>query len=92
MGRHEEIATKRGVAVYALNEISSDVVLLLKSEYSERMWFLLHSQLSPILVCAWYRRPDSGKILSITSLRQEYMKFKEDVIGTIIIGDLNVHA
>ena len=43
IGRYEEVATKRGIAVYASTDISSDVVLLLKSSSSERIWLLLHS-------------------------------------------------
>ena len=91
IGRHEEISTQRGIAAFALNAIAPDVILLSKSEITERMWLLIHTQLGAILVCVWYRRPDPGEVHSVISLREEHQKLSKDVIGTLIIGDLNVH-
>ena len=39
VGRHEGAATRRGVAVYAHKAIAPDIVLLMKSPVTERMWF-----------------------------------------------------
>ena len=91
VGRHEEIGTRRGIAAFAANAIAPDVVLLLKSKITERMWLRVHTQIGAILVCVWYRRPNRGEVLSVTSLREEYNLLKGDAIGTMVIGDLNAH-
>jgi len=91
VGRHETASTKRGIAAYALDNIAPDIVLLSKSSDTERMWFLLHSHIGPILLCVWYRRPDKGEIASVVSLREECSCHKSRGLGTIIIGDLNIH-
>jgi hypothetical protein len=49
VGRHESAATRRGIAVYALKELAPDVVLVSKSEDTERMWFVVHTQIG-----AWH--------------------------------------
>ena len=38
IGRHEEVLTKRGVAVYTLSGVAPDIVLLHKSTFSERIF------------------------------------------------------
>ena len=43
VGRHEKSATKRGIAVFAIDGLASDIVLLFKSIDTERMWFVFHS-------------------------------------------------
>ena len=91
IGRHEHASSRRGVAAYAHYTIAPDAVLLKKSADTERMWFLLHTQLGPFLLCCWYRRPDRGETSSITSLRSEYHELKGDCVGTVLVGDLNVH-
>jgi hypothetical protein len=91
VGRHETAKTKRGIAAYALEAIAEDLVLLEKSKVSERMWLLLHTSIGGILLGIWYRRPDRGEVLSISTLWEEYGRLKKESIGTIIVGDLNVH-
>ena len=71
--------------------IATDVVLLGKSDQFERIWALLYTQLGPILLCCWYRRPDNAEVASIQSLRLEYERFKANAIGIVIIGDLNIY-
>ena len=91
IARHDAAASKRGIAVFALKELAPDITLLIKSGNTERMWFLLHTQLGPYLICCWYRRPDRGETGSIMSLRSEYESLKGQAVGTIIVGDLNIH-
>jgi len=91
VGRHESASTRRGIAAFAKDSFASDVVLLEKSSVTERMWLIVHSQLGAILLCVWYRRPNPGEVESITSLRQEYLKNRPGTIGTILVGDLNIH-
>ena len=42
-------------------------------------------------MAVWYRRPEPGEVASIKSLEPELHKFAPDTVGTIILGDLNVH-
>ena len=39
----------------------------------------------------WYRPPAIGEIESIRSLLAEWLQLQDSVIGTIVVGDLNVH-
>ena len=89
--RHAEQPTYRGIAVFAHKKIELDVTLLLKSASAERAWLLLHTDIGPYLLCCWYRRPNYGETDTITSFREEYAQFKDLVMGTIVVGDLNVH-
>ncbi len=91
IGRHEAACNKRGAAVYAHFSIAPDVVLLKKSVAAERLWIVAHTQLGPLLLCSWYRSPCRGETSSISFLRVEYNELKVNVVGTAIIGDLNVH-
>ena len=43
VGRHETASTRRGIAVFAKNGLASDIVLVHKSDLTERMWFILHT-------------------------------------------------
>ena len=52
----------------------------------------MHSDRGPYLVCCWHRPPDPGNTTSIESFEKEYMQHKEGVLGTFVLGDLNVHS
>ena len=91
IGRYEDVSTKRGVAVFALKAVAPDIVVLLKSPASERIWLLLHSHVGPVLLCCWYRRPCRGEVDSVITFRAEYNALKTQALSTIIVGDLNVH-
>ena len=80
-----------GVAVFALDEFADHCVFLEHSPSAERSWHLLHSTLGPILLSAWYRRPDPGEIDTIISFEAEWAQLHSQAIGSIIIGDLNLH-
>jgi len=80
-----------GVVVYACKDISSRIVLLEKSVSSERVWRMLHADTGPYLIGVWYRPPNPGEHDSIRSFEEEWQRLSLDVLGTICIGDLNVH-
>ena len=80
-----------GVAVFALVEKAGSMTELFKSEVSERLWILVHSDLGPYLIGVWYRPPEPGEVESIKELRKEWNDLSRDAIGTIIVGDINVH-
>ena len=65
------------------------VVEVLSSKTSERMWFLVHSDMGPILVCVWYRPPAPGDISSISTFESEFDLLRDDAVGTLVVGDLN---
>ena len=80
-----------GVAVLALENRAASVSELRKSEKSERVWVLVHSDLGPYIVAAWYRPPEQGETASIDSLREEWNELSSEAVGAIITGDMNIH-
>ena len=80
-----------GILVLASTPNALNVTLLKKSEVAERCWCLLHSDRGPLLLCCWYRPPNPGEVDTIISFISEYKQFDSQFIGTLIVGDLNVH-
>ena len=80
-----------GIALFALSAVAQNITLLQHSESYERSWHILHADLGPILFCIWYRPPCSGEVASIASFEVEWARLAPDFIGTIVVGDLNVH-
>jgi hypothetical protein len=80
-----------GVAVFARKNIAHRVSLLAYSKEAERAWLCMHTNRGPYLLCCWYRRPNPGEVASISSFHREYEEHCKDMLGTIIVGDLNVH-
>ncbi len=80
-----------GVAAFARAGFENTIVHIGDSKVAERSWHVIHSNRGPLLVGLWYRRPDKGEVLSIESLESELDAFGSDVLGTILLGDMNVH-
>jgi hypothetical protein len=76
-----------GVAVFALSNREESMTLVKDSESSERLWILIHSDLGPYLVGAWYRPPVQGEMETIKSLRAEWEELSQEAVGTILVGD-----
>ncbi len=57
----------------------------------ERFWLLIHADIGPVLLCVWYRPPCAGEIGSIHGFIEEWHELSKSCVGTIIVGDLNVH-
>ena len=68
------------------------VTLLEISANSERMWFQLHSSIGPFLLSTWYRPPHNGEVDSIVAFEDEYKRLRGHALGTILVGDLNLHC
>jgi hypothetical protein len=81
-----------GIIVFAKTELADHVTLLLISEESERMWFHLHTSIGPFLLSVWYRPPAPGETQTITSFGTELDRLRGDALGTLLIGDLNLHS
>ena len=81
-----------GVLVFVLAEYHARVTLVETSEQAERVWAIAHSDQGPYLLCCWYRPPAPGDTVTIGSLEVEYLRHRNGIMGTIILGDLNVHS
>ena len=81
-----------GVAVFAKESLANRVVLVHTAEEEERLWLVLHADRGPYLVGAWYRAPDPGNTQGVDSLREELENLQEEYLGTVLVGDLNVHS
>ena len=81
-----------GVIVFAKTSIVSHVTLLLTSENSERLWLQLHTDNGPYLLCSWYRPPVQGEVESINSFVEEFTQLRAHALGTLLMGDLNLHC
>ena len=57
---------------------------------AERSWIIIHTSQGPYHLCIWYRPPRNA-FASVTSFEQEHCLLNSDVLGTILIGDLNLH-
>ena len=67
------------------------IVHIRDSETLELSWHTLHSDAGPLLLGVWYRPPRRGDVASISIFDNELKQFDEDLIGRIIVGDMNVH-
>ena len=61
------------------------------SDEYERSWHILHTDVGVFCIGLWYRPPEYNETESIYSLAIEYNHFSLNCIGTIIVGDMNVH-
>ena len=75
----------------ARNSVASQVVHIADSAEYERSWYILHTDVGAFCIGLWYRPPCYGEADSTFNLKVEYEQFSVDCIGSIIIGDMNVH-
>ena len=80
-----------GVIVFAKFGFEHAIVHVGTSEVAERTWHVIHSNRGPLLFGAWYRPPNHGEVASIESLDDEVAKFGRNTLGTLLVGDMNVH-
>ena len=90
--RHDRNEHGGGVAIFARKDIRGSVCELEKSNVAERGWVIIHTDVGAFLIGSFYRPPNKGEISTILSLGVECAKHNTEVIGTFILGDLNVHA
>jgi exonuclease III len=81
-----------GIIVFARTDITDHVTLMLTSTTHERMWLQLHTNNGPYLLCSWYRPPNPGEVLSIDAFDTELAQLRGDALGTLVVGDLNLHS
>ena len=80
-----------GVALFVKTEHKHCVNLLQQLDTSERSWHLIHSVQGPLLLGVWYRPPNIGEVASVDSLVEEWSELESNAMGTLLVGDLNVH-
>lgn len=80
----------RGGIISLVREDVRDCNLLMHSAVAERSWHYLHSTLGTYAICNWYR-PGAATDDHISSLADELQSIKDEVVGIVIMGDLNVY-
>ena len=55
------------------------------------MRLALHADVGPFSIGLWYRPPETGEIGTIQSLEEEWKVLSKESLGTILVGDMNVH-
>ena len=77
--------------MFAETKLDSRAVLLDSSSTDERVWIALHADRGPYLVGVWYRPPSPGNTAGAETFKAEFLELREQALGTIVLGDLNVH-
>ena len=84
-----ELENRGGVMTFARLDVINIMCVKICSD-SERIWHLLHVEIGAIAICNWYR-PGSGGEAQIASLANDLAEIREEVIGIVLMGDINVH-
>ena len=74
-----------------MTNIAERITLVESSQKAERFWLLVHAQQGPQLVGVWYRPPAAGEVATIETFKTELNSLEGISMGTIVLGDLNVH-
>ena len=61
------------------------------SEVAGHSWHITFSATDPLLFGAWYLRISNAEAVSIKCLDREIREHGRDTMGTIPLGDKNVH-
>ena len=72
-------------------QAAPNAVHVLDSQYTERQLIIIHNGVGSILLTNWYRPPCHSETTSIDTLSDEITRHRDGNIGTIVVGDLNVH-
>ena len=80
-----------GVVLFVKRGFEDYIVHSASSTAAERTWHILHSDRGPLSVCVWYRPPNQGEVATIDSLDDELRTQGHGTLGSIILGDMNVH-
>ena len=79
-----------GVALFAASAFADNVVFIAHSDGYERSWSILHTSVGPLSFCVWYR-PPAEELNGIWAFVREFTTHSETTVGSIIVGDFNVH-
>ena len=90
IARWDRSYERGGVCVYVSCDVSQNVTLLSKSADAERLWCMLHTEQGPFLLGAWYT-PLGSDSSTIETCEREHDTLAGGALGTILLGDLNLH-
>ena len=79
-----------GLLMFARQDVACWISHVADSSTHERSWHILYTDVGPLLIALWYRPPDSG-MESIRDLEAEAVAHQLDTIGTMVLGDMNIH-
>ena len=79
-----------GVALFAASAFADNVVFIAHPGGYERSWHILHTSVGPLSFCVWYRHP-AKELNGIWTFVKEFTTHSETTVGSVIVGDLNVH-
>ena len=68
----------------------ADIALVEYISGAERMWCVLHTNIGALLIGNWYRPLDENGS-SINMLQSEIERLRDDCVGVILLGDINIH-
>jgi len=88
--RDRATGDNRGGIITLVRRDLDTLVHVSNSESAERSWHLLHLDIGSVAIGNWYRSPNADQV-QMSSLRQELAELKGDVIGFLLVGDMNVH-
>ena len=77
-----------GIALYRRSE-GLLVTHLEDSKTAERAWHVVHTDVGGVLLGVWYRPPGSSHN-HIETFDAELERLREGMVGTLVVGDLNV--
>jgi hypothetical protein len=81
-----------GVAVFSKLSFAQNVVHVGDSPEYERSWHIVHTNHGPLLFSVWYRPPCHGEVESILEFEREWEQHRHLALGTLVVGDMNVHS
>ena len=68
-----------------------NIVHISSSPTAELEWYTVHAEHGPILLGSIYRPPNSSGVQVLDALRDEWRQHEANSVGSIIIGDFNLH-
>lgn len=80
-----------GVIVFAREDALRRINVMAHLDHSETSWSPLHSGRGGVLLRAWYRPQCPAEMDSTTLFSEGYAAHSAFAIGTIAVGDLDVH-
>ena len=91
IARRDRHSLGGGVLIFALDSHAHLFSPLVPSPSAEILWLLFHSDCGPLLLCCFYRPPCYAEVDTLHTLMQEWRTYSELAVGSVLIGDFNVH-
>ena len=77
--------------MFALDKVAHKVTHLGDCTVAERSSVIVTSDHGPYVIGCWNRPPTPGEIVSFRSLKEELQTHAAKAVGSVVLGDLNVH-